>query len=276
MLCGMSHEQRLAFVAEGLPLILRSAEGYWDAARRLKGLSREAMVIRGHAEEEAAKILILMDVVRCPKKLVASKIGSIVRWFYDHLARLIYADAVLWKPTNVAELRGYVDSHRPSHSVEGDVGEFILPNWSLFARESQLYADVMTDDAGHATWNAPNRVDMGPSLMVSPALELVQSMSALGLYSLESLEATSEIWGRTTFTEQETSADARALTRQLLDNLYADGLVPKTATDSHVSTLCNNWQMPMYDFNFSVVEVSREQLKNVQDQLLGAQIGDVW
>ena len=70
--------------------------------------------------------------------------------------------------------------------------------------------------------------------------------------------------------------DARALTRQLLERLYADGLVAETATDSHVSTLSNNWQMPMYDFDFSVIEVSRDELKNVQDQLLGAQLGDLW
>jgi hypothetical protein len=63
---------------------------------------REAKVLEGFAKEEAAKILILMDAVRCPPKLVASKLNRIVGWFYDHLARLIYAEAVSWKPLNFA------------------------------------------------------------------------------------------------------------------------------------------------------------------------------
>ncbi|OAF16927.1 hypothetical protein [Bradyrhizobium neotropicale] len=52
---------------------------------------REAKVLEGFAKEEAAKILILMDAVRCPPKLIASKLNRIVGWFYDHLARLIIA-----------------------------------------------------------------------------------------------------------------------------------------------------------------------------------------
>jgi hypothetical protein len=55
-------------------------------------------VLKGFAEEEAAKILILVDAVRCPPKLISSKLKRIVGWFYDHLARLIYAEAVAWKP----------------------------------------------------------------------------------------------------------------------------------------------------------------------------------
>ena len=35
VLCKMEYKQRLEFIAEGLPIILSSAEGYWDAARRL-------------------------------------------------------------------------------------------------------------------------------------------------------------------------------------------------------------------------------------------------
>jgi hypothetical protein len=48
-----------------------------------------------------------MDMVHCPKKLSAPKMGVMVNWFYDHLARLIYADATSWKPMNVTQLREY-------------------------------------------------------------------------------------------------------------------------------------------------------------------------
>lgn len=61
--------------------------------------------------EEAAKILILLDAVRCPPKLISLKLNRIIGWFYDHLAHLIYADAVSWKPTDLAQLREYVTPH---------------------------------------------------------------------------------------------------------------------------------------------------------------------
>jgi hypothetical protein len=101
------------------------------------------------ATEEAAKILILMDAVRCPGKILPSKLGTILGWFYDHLARLIYAEAVPWHPVNVAQLRDYVASERKAHYVEGRFSGFIMPNWSLYQRESQLYVDIQANEDGN-------------------------------------------------------------------------------------------------------------------------------
>jgi hypothetical protein len=44
-LCNMTHEARLTFIAEGLPIILKSAQGFWDASRSLKDRPREAEVL---------------------------------------------------------------------------------------------------------------------------------------------------------------------------------------------------------------------------------------
>jgi hypothetical protein len=43
--------------------------------------------------------------VRCPPKLIAGHIGPMMGWFYNHLARLIYAEAQHWKPTNAEKLQ---------------------------------------------------------------------------------------------------------------------------------------------------------------------------
>ena len=108
ILCQMNHNERLDFLAEGLPIILDSARDFWAASQQISTtMPREADVLANHAEEEAAKILIVMDIVRCPQQLCASKIGPMVRWFYDHLARLIYANATSWKPMHVTQLREY-------------------------------------------------------------------------------------------------------------------------------------------------------------------------
>ena len=153
-LCQMPERKRLPFMAEGLPVILDSAQSFWKAAQQLRDHGREARVLEGFAEEEAAKILILMDVVRCPPKLVASKLGSLIGWFYDHLARLIYAEAVSWKPMNLAQLRDYVDQYRRGHYIEGYAGEYIVPNWAVYERESGLYADVEAYQDGSLGWSS--------------------------------------------------------------------------------------------------------------------------
>ncbi|MFT6670506.1 MAG: hypothetical protein ACJAVZ_001976 [Afipia broomeae] len=61
-LCNMSHSARLDFIAEGLPVVLQSARGFWRAAETLKERPREAAVLAGFAEEESAKALILIDL----------------------------------------------------------------------------------------------------------------------------------------------------------------------------------------------------------------------
>lgn len=155
-LCQLSHSQRLEFLAEALPIILRSAQGFWQSSEQLRqSHRREAKVLEGFAKEEAAKILILIDAVRCPPKLIASKLNRIVGWFYDHLARLIYAEAVSWKPMHLAQLREYVDLQRRGHFLEGHAGEYILPNWTIYQRESRLYVDIEAYQDEELNWSAP-------------------------------------------------------------------------------------------------------------------------
>ena len=55
ILCNLPTERRLDLIAEGLPVILASAESFWTAAASLTQAPREARVLEGFAEEEAAK-----------------------------------------------------------------------------------------------------------------------------------------------------------------------------------------------------------------------------
>ena len=130
----MPHSERLELISDGLPIILESAQGFWIASEQLEACPREADVLETFAEEESAKILILMDIVRCPQGLIASKIGILVARFYDHLARLLYAEAQSWKPTDVSQLRNYIDEQRKAHYLEGLAGEYIL-TCSPFSRQ---------------------------------------------------------------------------------------------------------------------------------------------
>ncbi len=155
MLCRMPINERLDLIAEGLPIILESARSFWSASEQLTNKPREAEVLEGYSEEEAAKILILMDVVRCPPHIISQRLGSIVGNFYDHLARLIYAKAQAWYAMNVSQLRKYIDGERKAHYLEGYMGEYIFPNWAVAARERVLYADVEAYEVGCSIGTSP-------------------------------------------------------------------------------------------------------------------------
>ena len=274
-LCQMSQAERLGFIAEGLPLVFRSAQGFWQAACALDERVREAVVLERHAEEEAAKVLILMDMVRCPKKLVSSRMGSLVKWFYSHLARLIYAEAVSWKPTNVAQLREYVDLDRKSHHVDGTVGEYIMPNSMIFNREGMLYADIAAYEDEGAIWSDP--ADLLHPLSFSgrapTALRLAESMSRLGMFTRRGVELTAEVWGKVEFKDQESFRETNTLTRALLERLIAEELPAEEAENKDAQLLYAAWPLPMYHLDFGMIEVPLEDLHEEQEAILRAEIG---
>ena len=270
-LCQMTQEERLAFLAEGLPIILSSAQSLWRGAVKLYDeMPREAGVLEGFAQEEAAKALILMDAVRCPRRLIGSKMGAIVNWSYDHLARLIYAEAVPWRPTCMADLREYVDRSRKAHALEGEYGEYIVQNWNLYERESRLYADIEADESGELTWSNPvDGVFMSRTRQSAPvSLQLAEAMAILGIFTLGGLKATSEIWDQVEFIDKEDRADSLRLLRELVNRLILEELPSDKATDQDVSILASFWQMPMYNLGFTMNAVSWEELEAArQDEL---------
>lgn len=274
-LCQLDESARLAFIAEGLPVILRSAQGFWTAAEQLQTHRREAKVLEGYAEEEAAKILILVDAVRCPPKLVASRLNRIVGWFYNHLARLIYAEAVSWKPTHLAELREYVDRQRRGHYIEGNAGEYIAPNWAVYQRESLLYADIEAYQDGKLEWSSPRDPAYGHfGSFRPPALRVVEAMEQVGMFTPDGLKAVSDIWGTLDYRDKEDHHDGEKLIEQLLTRLHAEGLMLDTAEKEHVGTLYNQWQIPMYNLEFSLIPVSLEELEAEQEREYSSMVGD--
>jgi hypothetical protein len=199
--------------------------------------------------------------------------GILTDWFYDHLARLIYAEATSWKPMHVTQLREYVDNCRQAHYLEGEFGEYILPNWELSQRESMLYADIEAYEDEQPLWNAPQGF---PSLLPTlkpPALALAQSFARLGLFHLKGLRATAEIWNAVEFKDTQDFRDSQRLTQQLMRRLIDEKLPTDEATDTDVSYLYESWQMPMYDLAFSLLPVPLEQFQRARDAIIYAEMG---
>jgi hypothetical protein len=272
VLCQLRKNERFNLIGEGLPIILESARGFWRASGQLADNNpREADVLEGFAEEEAAKILILMDAVRCPSKLIVEQIGQIITNFYDHLARLLYAEAQGWKPMHVAQLQEYLDSERKAHYLEGQID--IVPNLNVYTRESQLYADIGASEDGVRHWNEPKSYTSGLLRFTPTALRVAEALSVFGIFTRKGLDATAEVWGQLEFRDTETRADADRLTEQLLKRLIAEGLPSEAATQEDVNVLYRSWQMPMYHLNFTLVEVPLEDLMAEREANVQVEMG---
>lgn len=273
-LCSMSQSARLDFIAEGLPIILKSAQGFWNAASQLEKSPREASVLEGFAEEEAAKTLILTDLVRCPAARVNERAGRIVKKiFYDHLARLIYAKAQGWKPVNTTQLQEYVDSERQGHYLEGGMSEYIMPNWALYSRESTMYADIEIHEDLKPQWSDPKDWSGGVMMTQPISLLLAEALSAIGVFTRAGLQATAEIWGTVDFIDHQGATESRALTRELARRLEKEGLVTESATDQHGHFFYNVWQIPMYNIDFSKQDVPLEELEAAREAAYWAEVG---
>ena len=274
-LCQMQQPERLALIADGLPVVLASAQGFWRAASQLDGQVREAAVLERHAEEEAAKALILLDMVRCPGWLISSRMGSMVRCFYSHLARLIYAESVGWRPTDVAELRKYVDMNRKSHHVDGAVGEYIMPNSAIFNREGTLYSDISAYKDQDPMWSDPMDLLHPLSFSGRPptALRLVESMSRLGMFKRRGVEITGDVWGKVEFEKAESFREANALKRTLVKALVDERLPAEEAEQEDAQLLFEAWPLPMYHFDFEMIPVPLKELQDEQEQILWGEIG---
>ncbi|MFG1428829.1 hypothetical protein [Roseixanthobacter glucoisosaccharinicivorans] len=273
-ICQMPAADRLAFIAQGLPIIHASTMGFWSASTELREKPREAEVLTGFAKEEAAKILILLDVVRCPDKRLAGKLNKLVGRFYGHLDRLIYAQLAEWWFTDVADLRKAVEPLRKAHDLEGNMGEFIVPNDVLYRRESKLYADVEAYEDGTPAWHAPVVHPSGFPPRMPAVVQVVDAMAACGMFTLAGLKAISVTWGQLEFQEKETLRDGERLTQELLARLIAEGLPSEFATQDHVNTLHRHWPLPMYNVDLDPIPVTLEELKAEQDRLYWAEVGD--
>ena len=282
VLCRMSHPERLAFLAEGLPIILASAEGFWEAAGDLWDRQpREAEVLAGFASEEAAKILILVDMLRCPATERSNSTGIAARRFYDHFARLLYAAAVDCRPADRAELRRFMDSLRPSHVVDGPDGyEYILPWGPIHRRERLLYADVEALDDGKAAWNTPRswREGMPPVGFLNrlPAvLTLTRSMERLGLFTEPGLCVIADAWACKPLDEETRADEMQELTQQALLRLDACGGIAAEASDEDARLLHELWPFPMSEFDLKSIPVCRDELEAERDRRFWQEAG-VW
>lgn len=274
ILANVPDKERFDIIAEGLPILMKSADDLLLASEDLDGHQRAASILIRQATEELAKVLILVDLVRCPARLRGSRVSFMVKWFYSHLARLLYVETQAWKPMHVDQLQEYVDDQRKSHHLDGPMGEYIFPNSAVFVRESQLYADLMHYDDGTPIWNEPSN-EPSPFTRNRPHVwTICAALRDFGVFTRKGLDVAAKVWETIDFKGGQDWSGARGLTRTMLENLERAKLITEAATEEQLRTLYNHWQIPMYNVDFRQVDVPLDQLMAQRDANLYNEMGD--
>jgi hypothetical protein len=261
-LMQLAEPERLDAIAEGLGLLaehvatLREDVIYLAEGDRPRGRA----VLAAQSEEEAAKALILLDLVRMDwrdRKAVSRQIGR----FYSHLARCIYVDAVQMRPADFREVRERVDWLRRSHYLDGpnDV-DWIFRNQLIAEREDSLYVDYVHEEEGDR-WTSPARkegVDFGVDTGVQ---DLVGALHRTGCTSRAGLEVVAAAWTEQPIDDDTHWQEVRAVNRSIVKKLAEGGHTLTDAMADDARRLIERWHFPLAGIDLKEIEVPLAQLE---------------
>ena len=253
-------------LSHGMPLIVDNAVSLDETAYRLYREKdfRASDIMRGFAEEEAAKFLILLDFVRCPQKF-EQRLRMLNR-FYDHTEKRVYAMTCSPSIATFQELSEFVESLCKPYYLDGpNWVDFIFPNSISSERDELLYVDYVqdiTDTNGACQWHSPtDQARCRDSMQISSlpyatpdCLNLIRALSEAGTSSPEGLAEIAKIWRKFAPEPDTHREDIRARNLDTLDRLERIGsTIPN---DSAKRFIVSHWSFPMWGLSMRKSHVS--------------------
>lgn len=257
-------------LSKGMPLIVNNAISLDTTAHRLycEKEIRAAEIMRGIAEEEAAKFLILLDFVRCPP--ASGHRERTLKRFYDHVDKRVYSLTCSYpRIASFGELSELVERECCSYYLDGpNWVDWILPNAISAEREQSLYVDYMqniTTEPGEYHWMAPIDSPLTSSPYETPdCVRLSRALMDAGVSSLGGLEVIANIWRQ--FDPQQD------MDRGVLWNLISRTL--NCLTQSGSGTLdqatrqfvVSHWSFPLWPLTMREPHTKAKTLERLQEE----------
>jgi hypothetical protein len=273
--------KRFGVLAAGMEMLAESVATLETDASTLGDSRRHrgAAVLRGFADEEAAKVLILLDLARAGWKDNAA-LQACVFAFYNHLARGLYVKAYEGRPADLGEVRRYVDSLRPQFYLDGPMDvDWIFGNEVLTTREEQLYVDYIEDEHGDRRWTGPaDRAavydDYDIPERTSAVVRLVAAMKRAGLLTEAGLAATRTAWDGVRVHDAMRWSKLRPLNVAVIEKLIAGGHEYVTEDDRRsVHYVCEHWIFPMTSLDLKMAVVDHDDLKRERELWMAHEMG---
>jgi AbiV family abortive infection protein len=267
---NLPEAQRFGVIAEGLSLLAEHVGTLHSDLLQLmeNDRPRSAAVVDSLASEEAAKMLILLDVVRMGWA-DQDAVRRQIKYFYNHLARGIYAWVASGRPADLKEIRGYADSLRRSLYLDGpnDV-DWIFRNEIVAEREETLYVDYLA--AEHKNfWTTPASRDRYQTSLPNRVVEIAVALDRIGCTKIESLEIISRAWQGVTINDKTHWTVVKKINRQIFAELQSQGLAKSDLTRRHLFLAEEHWTFPLTDLALDEIKVTSESLQAKRESWLG-------
>lgn len=258
-LVSLSNDERFPILGEGLEKL---GERVTHLAASIKNLQDADDVVAAAAldvicTEEAAKVLILLDLARCMHPQKPFTRGC--KYFYSHLARGIYAHVHEGNPVDFAEIERYVAALRPSHYLDGpNDADWIFRNDILRGRESALYVDFEESQPGEFEWSGADQ----ESLYVTGRLtSLVLALRVSGVLSEAGARAAAKTWRNARFDGSTRWEFARNRALHVLAEVAPQEHeeIPMELREAW-HTVMNKWTFPVIQLDLTLDEVSIDEM----------------
>lgn len=258
-LVQLSDVDLFAQMSRGLELVLRNARRLAGDAGKLGQLGRGqgSRVLRLIAEEEAAKFLILLDAVRCPRE-PSWRLHRQLRRFCDHVAKGIYAECCYWRAGSLGQLRSYTEEERRDLYLGGpDNRDPIFRNRILLEREIAIYVDYVATEDGHY-WLAPSEGEQSHLKQFDPAsLRLARALHAVGCTTPQALELIAATWRPVRMEDDFTLMQLRELNQRTLEAMKQSGLLRERPEETW-RLIIEEWPFPLYSADLKMTKVANE------------------
>ncbi len=272
-LCQFGDDELFDEIAEGIGHVMDSVNRLESAVRVLheNGYYHPARALEKLAAEEAAKILVLLDVVRCPRNRVEEK-SRTLGYFHDHLAKGIYARACDWAPVvgDLAEMKRKVEEERKEYHLDGpnDV-DWIFGNDILRERENDLYVGYMrdvTEEGGQGVrcWMPPSNIGFGSSY-TPQVVRVARALWETKATTPGGLSVIAGIWRSANVREEMQFGELRAVNRRTLEAMNERGVFASISADSYAE-IFHRWIFPLWPLDLRIVRVDKKSLRDVREQ----------
>lgn len=275
-LCQLPDAALFKEVETGISHIVDVVNRLNVAAEGLHGSTHHysSRVLEYLAAEEAAKVLILVDAVRCPKNKGEER-SRTLGYFYNHIAKGIYAKVCDWRPMDLAEVRSGVDNERKEHYLDGpnDV-DWIFPNSITQQREDRLYVGYVCDDTeennhGEGHWTSPlndvARVSEFFSYHTPAVVDLACALHRTNATTSDGLSVIAEVWRNVDVRDEMRFDELEGLNRRTLKALDDRDLLAPVSNQA-LTTVENRWIYPLWTLDLRELKVKKEELREVRDR----------
>lgn len=228
---------------------------------------RASRIIESVSKEEAAKYLILIDSLRCPKKLHKEFTRQLNK-FNEHLAKGLYSELCGWRPSSYNDLTSYIENCSEQYFLDGPLGvDWIFRNSIISDREEAYYVDYV-DTGDEHRWITPKKHDgLGKMLFTdssSSVINMVKALHEIGIAEHESIIEFSNYWRTFVFSNNTHYQEFRNANLECFTNIDEKGLL-KEHSDTTYSLVINELPFPLYKEDMKEIKISRDDLKKIQD-----------